>query len=112
MKASLRSYLVPGVMAAVLGIGVAGAQMPRQPAPPAPSPVPVAGVYEGESTSGNFQEALNEAVAQAGRSESGLVRYQVTGITGEFGGAGSVHTLKVEISTGKRERLPMKVTGR
>lgn len=107
MKAYLRAYAVPALMALILGAGFAGAQMPRHPGPPAPNPVPAAGVYEGESTSGNFQEALNEAVAQATRSENGVVRYELSSVHGEFGGPGSVHTIKVQISTGNRPKMPM-----
>jgi hypothetical protein len=109
MKGLVPTFAVPAVLALFVGAGFAGAQMPRHPAPPSPAPLPAMGIYEGESSGGNFQEALNEAVSQASRAEKGVFRYEVSHIGGEFGGPGSVHTLKVQISTGSRPKMPVEV---
>lgn len=111
MKRSTVNLWLSGVAAVALGAAV-GAQIPRQPAPPAPQ-MPVFGVYEGASVSGNFQEALDEAVARAVRAEvnSGTVRYQLTRVEGELGPSGS-QALRVQVQVSRPDRTPMKSTSR
>jgi hypothetical protein len=57
-------------------------------------------LFEGVSTRGSVQEALDHAVAEALRSLPGadrMVRYRVRDITGESGGIRGVNTVRVSI---------------
>ena len=105
-RAAVSTMLLTGVSAALLSLGMAGAQM----APPAdmpmarpriPEPMPVVGTYTGVSTSGNFQEAMDDAVTRAMRSstgQEGAIRYRVTDITGEQTGLQGPGVLRVTIA--------------
>lgn len=78
---------------------------------PAPEREPAAAVrlFEGISTRGSVQEALDHAVAEALRSLPGadrLVRYRVRDITGESGGIRGANTVRVTIElTGEAPRV-------
>src|SRR5262245_56001629 len=82
---------------ALVGLGAAVAQVTpgRRPAPE-----PRARTYGGASPRGNFQEALNDAVAQAMRAQPGadrLVRYRLREVTGEQGGIAGINLIRVTI---------------
>jgi len=90
----------------------AGAQVLRER--PAPRPAVrdtgrAVRMYEGTSTRGLFQEALDDAVKQALRALPGadrMVRYRVRDITGEQGGIRGANLLRVSIEVLDAEPAP------
>ena len=87
-----------GVPIALLSMAAAGTRIPGRTLRAA-EPMPPVGAYEGVSTSGNVQEALDDAVARAVRampSPGMAVHYRVAEITGQGGGS-SGNTLRVVI---------------
>jgi hypothetical protein len=81
--------------AVLFSFAVASAQVRTQPREPQGIRV-----YQGVSDTGEFQQALDRAVAAALRAQPGadrMVRYRVREITGEQGGIAGVNSLRVEI---------------
>ena len=110
------SLLVVAVMVAVMvGVAVARAQIGRSPLPPGAEAPTALQVYEGVSNQGDIQEALDDAVARALRALPGadrMVRYRVREIAGEQGGIRGATVVRVAIEvTGEAPRLPERGPG-
>jgi hypothetical protein len=87
----------------VLTIAVAGAQVGR------PGAGQTVRVYEGVSTEGDFQQALDRAVARALRALPGadrMIQYRVREITGEQGGIRGLNTVRVAIEVTGEDGRP------
>src|SRR6266508_3624937 len=81
----------------VLPLAGVAAQVERGQRLSRPQP---ARVYEGVSQRGQLQEALDDAVRRAARSQPGadrLVRWRLAEITGEAGGIRGLNTVRVRI---------------
>ncbi|HEU4751474.1 MAG TPA: BsuPI-related putative proteinase inhibitor [Armatimonadota bacterium] len=87
-----------------LSITVAAAQVNR--GAPARDTSQTVRVYEGVSTEGDFQQALDRAVGRALRAMPGadrMIQYRVREITGEQGGIRGVNTIRVAIEVNGEE---------
>lgn len=88
------AVLLPAAAGALFTLAVARAQVDLGAGEP-----PLR-TYEGVSARGDFQEALNSAVAQALHALPGadrMVRYRVRDITGQQGGIAGVNLLRVTV---------------
>src|SRR5947209_307929 len=95
------------VVLLALGVSAAKIASAQRVAPTLREPGQAVRVYEGVSNTGEFQQALDRAVAGAMRALPGadrMVRYRVRDITGEQGGIRGVNTLRVTIEVNGDER--------
>lgn len=97
VRASLAGLAAAALLVPGLRMATAQDVQGRRPARPR--------VYEGTSRRGNFQEALDDAVAKALRALPGadrMVRYRVQEITGEHGGIAGASVLRVAVEVTDR----------